>query len=262
MRPFELTVGDSFKYSTAYFANTIFRPSQRQSQSEKMVVYHRNTFTSTVKRVFDVCLSGILILSVLSWLTLIVALANRLLGRMGTFYAQKRIGMDGVPFSCYKFKTMRDRGAADVLPDDDPGDRVNSFSRWLRHTGLDELPQLVNVWKGQMSLIGPRPYMEQETFELLAYRADFRFRYRVKPGISGWAQIQGCKGPMRSMTEIDRRLDLDLEYVRRWNIRMDLYIFAVSIWQAAWAVIGRQVIMERIQLRQRTEATAALSLDK
>lgn len=228
-----------------------------------MVLYQRDAHELVLKRIFDLVMSGLLILTFLSWLCLLVFIVNWLFSNMSTFYVQKRKGMNGVSFFCYKFKTMVDRPEEDILPDRDPCGRLNRFSRWLRQTGLDELPQLVNVWKGQMSLIGPRPYMEAETTELLKYRTDFRNRYLVKPGISGWAQIHGCKGPMRSMADIDRRLDLDLEYVRRWNFRMDLYIYTFSIWQAVLALFGHRVVLDRIQKESlKNEATGALSLDK
>jgi sugar transferase EpsL len=166
------------------------------------------------KRILDTCIAGAALL-LLSPVIGLVALAVRL--RLGSpvLFAQMRPGLQERPFQMLKFRTMTDardlRGT--LLPD---SERLPSFGRWLRSTSLDELPELVNVVRGEMSLVGPRPLLMEY---VPLYSPEQRRRHSVPPGITGWAQING-----RNATSWDERFALDLWYVDHWSLLLDLKI--------------------------------------
>jgi putative colanic acid biosynthesis UDP-glucose lipid carrier transferase len=110
---------------------------------------------------------------------------------------------------------------------DDP--RVTPVGRFLRRTSLDELPQLINVVRGEMSLVGPRPHALAHNDAYAAMIDDYLARHRVKPGITGWAQVNGCRGETATLEEMERRIRFDLEYVERWSLLFDLLILARTV---------------------------------
>jgi Undecaprenyl-phosphate glucose phosphotransferase len=177
------------------------------------------------KRLFDVAIASLGLL-LLSPLLLLVAVAVKLSSRGPAFYAQVRIGMDGRPFRMVKFRTMsvdaEATGAQMTLPDDP---RVTTVGSFLRRTSLDELPQLWNVLKGDMSLVGPRPerpcFIEDFKREIPRYA----LRHKIKAGITGWAQVNG----MRGNTSIAKRIELDLYYIENWSILLDLKILLRTV---------------------------------
>lgn len=168
-----------------------------------------------MKRAFDVLL---VVLSAPLGLLLIalVALAMRL--RMGgpVFFCQVRPGLRGQPFPLLKFRTMRTGAGSDA-------ERLTPFGRWLRRTSLDELPELLNVLKGDMSLVGPRPLLMAY---LPRYTPEQARRHEVRPGLTGWAQVHG-----RNAQSWDERLKLDVWYVDHHNLMLDLRILALTVWQ-------------------------------
>jgi undecaprenyl phosphate N,N'-diacetylbacillosamine 1-phosphate transferase len=154
------------------------------------------------------------------------------------FFRQVRIGKDGIPFIAYKFRSMMDRATSVGLglnvAVDDP--RITRVGKFLRNTSLDELPQLYNVLKGEMSLVGPRPTLP---YQVAAYN-DFQLRrLLVKPGISGWAQING-----RNAIPWEERIRLDVWYVDNWSLRLDLYILlrTVKTWVRREGLYGPEGI--------------------
>ncbi len=159
-------------------------------------------------------------------LMLAIAVAIRMSGPGPVIFKQKRVSLGGEVFRIYKFRTMRHEPsevAATWTRRDDP--RVTPFGRWLRRTSLDELPQLLNVLRGNMSLVGPRP----ERPELIEqFRDDWRgymLRQHVKAGITGWAQVNGLRGD----TSLRKRLQYDLFYIRHWSLRLDVRILFMTI---------------------------------
>ncbi len=178
-----------------------------------------------VKRAFDLA-GGALALALASPVMLLCAIAVWLDSGGPVTFTHDRLGLNGKPFRMLKFRSMY-RNAADLRnPDgstfnaqEDP--RVTRAGRWLRRTSLDELPQLINVVRGEMSLIGPRPDIPDA---LNHYRADDHQRLKVKPGITGWAQIHG-----RNSLAWERRRDLDIEYVRNQSFWMDIRIILYTI---------------------------------
>jgi lipopolysaccharide/colanic/teichoic acid biosynthesis glycosyltransferase len=157
-------------------------------------------------------------------------------------FRQRRHALDNREFDIYKFRTMRVASAQDWpgrLVQTVRGDaRVTRLGRWLRATSLDELPQLFNVLEGSMSLVGPRPHaVDMRTDARLGHEITARYshRHRVKPGITGWAQVNGARGATETPAQLRRRVALDLHYIAHWSLWLDLRILLMT----AGAVLRR-----------------------
>ena len=178
------------------------------------------------KRTMDVVLSSILLLPFLAMLPFI-AVAIWWEDRGPIFYRQERMGLDGKPFDMLKFRSMRRNAEASTGPiwavRDDP--RRTRVGRFLRQTSLDELPQLWNVFKGEMSLVGPRPERPAFVQEFKHKVPQYMQRHRVKAGITGWAQVHGWRGN----TSIRKRIQYDIYYIENWSIRLDLKILWMTL---------------------------------
>lgn len=188
---------------------------------------------AALKRGFDLCL-GAFILMVLSPLLGLIALAIRLDSPGPVFFRQAREGYASRPFRVWKFRSLHhaqsDPGA--VVPVTEGDTRVTRLGRILRKTSLDELPQLFNVIEGSMSLVGPRPHAvdaRNREMEFAAVVRSYAARHRVKPGITGLAQVQGLRGPVQTPEQIRRRVALDLDYIDRWSLLLDLRILALTL---------------------------------
>jgi exopolysaccharide biosynthesis polyprenyl glycosylphosphotransferase len=169
-------------------------------------------------------------LFLLSPLLVLVALAIRLDSNGPALFKQIRTGLNGLPFRIYKFRTMTVQEDGAVIRQATQGDaRVTQIGRMLRKTSLDELPQLINVIRGEMSLVGPRPHAlahdEYYGREIPAYER----RFAVKPGITGWAQVNGARGETATVADMQRRVDLDLWYVEHRSLALDLKILAWTV---------------------------------
>lgn len=172
-----------------------------------------------VKRAFDILVSGILLVVLSPIMAIIAFLVRRKLGSP-VFFRQMRPGKDAKPFEMLKFRTMTDARAPDgtLLPD---AERLTSFGRFLRSTSLDELPELWNVLKGDMSLVGPRPLLMEY---LPLYSLEQARRHEVRPGITGWAQVNG-----RNALSWEEKFALDIWYVDNRSFRLDLKILALTV---------------------------------
>lgn len=184
---------------------------------------HRRAF---VKRAQDIVV-GALLLAVFALPMVVIAAAIKFDSRGPVLYRQRRHGFNNRIITVLKFRSMRhDPNAAFAqVTANDP--RITRIGAWLRRTSLDELPQLINVLRGEMSLVGPRPHaigMKAAERDLHDIVAEYAHRHRVKPGITGWAQINGSRGPVETPADVRRRLKLDLEYVSRASLWMDLEI--------------------------------------
>lgn len=177
----------------------------------------------------DLGLSTLLILGVLSWLLPLLALLVKLDSGGPVFFVQKRRKKGNGAFFCIKLRTMHVNADADSRIALDPDERVTRTGRWLRRTHLDELPQVFNVWWGDMSLVGPRPYMLQEDRLYQDILQGYTGRARVKPGITGLAQACGYFGGTRDLADMERRLSLDLAYVREWSPALDFWILLSTL---------------------------------
>ena len=177
-----------------------------------------------VKRVLDVIVAGLVLIVMAPVLIVLSALVLILHGRP-IFFSQDRPGLHTKVFRIYKFRTMTDQRDSEgrLLPD---AQRLTLFGRFLRSSSLDELPELVNVLKGDMSLVGPRPWLVQY---LPLYDAEQSRRHDVKPGVTGWAQING-----RNALSWQERFVLDLWYVDNWTLWVDLKILLVTLIRVVW----------------------------
>lgn len=193
---------------------------------------------AAVKRSFDL-FAGTLILLVLAPLMVVIAVAVRLDSRGPVIFGQAREGYACRPFRIWKFRTL-DHSRADpsaMMPVTVDDSRVTRLGRHLRRWSIDELPQLFNVIEGTMSLVGPRPHAVGQRNcerEFAAIVAGYGARHRVKPGITGLAQVRGLRGPITSPDEIRGRVELDLEYIDRWSVLLDLKILAMTLPALIW----------------------------
>lgn len=139
-------------------------------------------------------------------------------------FRQKRSGKDGKSFLIYKFRTMRENDEADTLPALDNDPRCTRFGSFLRWSCVDELPQLLNVLFGDMSLVGPRPHMLADTEHYAALIPNYMERLRIKPGLTGWAQVNGYRGATPELWMMEKRVEYDLWYIEHGNIWLDIKI--------------------------------------
>ncbi|HEX5654367.1 MAG TPA: sugar transferase [Chitinophagaceae bacterium] len=176
------------------------------------------------KRIFDILFSSMIILLVMTWLIPLVALLIKLDSKGPVFFRQKRIGRNGRPFQCLKFRTMIQNPEADERPAEENDERITRTGRLLREANIDELPQLFNVWKGDMSVIGPRPHMIADCIRFSFVISSYSFRSLVRPGITGWAQVNGFHGPTSDYESIIIRYYWDAMYVRKAGVLLDAKI--------------------------------------
>ena len=185
-----------------------------------------------IKRAFDIVLSVIVLVGVLSWLTPILAILIKLDSKGTVFFKQKRNGLDYHEFYCYKFRSMRPNEKADLEQVSKNDERITRVGRFLRKTSMDELPQFINVLKGDMSVVGPRPHMVSHT-HMYAERIDkFMVRHFIKPGITGLAQVSGYRGEVETDEDIVNRVKFDIFYVENWSLFLDIKIVFTTIYKA------------------------------
>lgn len=188
------------------------------------------TFNQAVKRIFDVVVSILVLIFILSWLTPLVAVLIKLDSKGPVFFKQKRNGLDNQEFYCYKFRSMHPNPDADLyqVSRDDP--RITRVGKFLRKTSIDELPQFINVFLGNMSIVGPRPHMVSLT-HIYAERIDkFMVRHLVKPGITGLAQVSGYRGEVEIEEDIINRVKYDIFYLENWSLFLDIKIMALTVY--------------------------------
>jgi len=191
-----------------------------------------------LKRSFDIVFSLAVIIFILSWLYPIIFILSKLTSPGPVFFVQDRIGTKNEKFNCYKFRTMNVQDESDssmVKPvvKDDP--RVTRIGKFLRKSNLDELPQFLNVLKGEMSAIGPRPHAIPYDKKYRKVVDEIRLRHNVKPGITGWAQVHGLRGDVENEEEnwrrTTKRIQYDLWYIENWTFTLDIQIILITIWQ-------------------------------
>jgi len=189
-------------------------------------------FNKFLKRGFDIALALIIILGILSWLTPLLGLIIKLESKGPVFFKQRRNGLDYKEFFCYKFRSMRPNPMAHLhqVRKDDP--RITGIGKIIRKTSIDELPQFINVLKGEMSVVGPRPHMVSHT-HMYAERVDkFMVRHFIKPGITGLAQVSGYRGEVEDENHIINRVKYDIFYLENWSLLLDLKIVSQTIYNA------------------------------
>jgi putative colanic acid biosynthesis UDP-glucose lipid carrier transferase len=182
-----------------------------------------------VKRLEDIALS-IVILSLIAVPMLFIALAVKVTSKGPVFFVQRRYGLGGRPISVLKFRTMRvaeDGGTIKQAQRNDP--RVTPLGAFLRRTSLDELPQFLNVLAGSMSVVGPRPHAVAHNELYRSQIHGYMLRHKVKPGITGWAQVNGWRGETDTVEKMQRRIEHDLYYINNWSFLWDMKIIFLTL---------------------------------
>jgi exopolysaccharide biosynthesis polyprenyl glycosylphosphotransferase len=179
--------------------------------------------SKATRRICDIA-AALAAIICLAPILLIAALAIKLDSPGPAIFRQRRIGMSGRPFVIYKFRTMVAEDGAKIAQAQHNDARVTKVGRLLRQSSIDELPQFMNVLRGEMSLVGPRPLAVAHDEHYRALLPDYPLRRQVKPGITGWAQINGCRGEAASLKEMERRVKLDLWYIDHRSLSLDLQI--------------------------------------
>jgi len=185
-----------------------------------------------LKRAFDAASAAIL-LFLLMPLMMLTAVLIKIDSKGPVLFRQRRNGFNDNIFLIYKFRSMRVMDDGEKIKQatkDDP--RVTRIGRWLRQMSIDELPQLFNVLMGDMSLVGPRPHAVAHNTEYQEIVANYAFRHHVKPGITGWAQVNGFRGETRTVDSMAKRIELDLYYINHWSIWLDLRILLMTLFLA------------------------------
>lgn len=223
--------------ASLYFAPDVFGISIIQGRLQDMngvpvVGICETPFTGTndlVKRVSDVILASI-ILVLISPLLAGVAIGVKLSSPGPVIFKQRRNGLDGEEIIVYKFRSMRTQDNGAVVRQATKGDsRITPFGAFIRKTSLDELPQFINVLQGRMSIVGPRPHAVAHNEEYRRLIKAYMVRHKVRPGITGWAQVHGFRGETETIDKMQARVEYDLEYLRNWSLGLDMQIIIRTI---------------------------------
>lgn len=186
---------------------------------------------ASLKRLEDVLLSS-LILCLIALPMLAIALGIKLSSRGPVLFKQQRYGIDGKAINVWKFRSMSvcENGGS-IRQATRHDSRITPFGGFLRRTSLDELPQFINVLQGSMSIVGPRPHAIAHNEEYRKLINGYMLRHKVKPGITGWAQVNGWRGETDTLEKMERRIDFDLDYIRTWSISLDLKIILMTLYR-------------------------------
>jgi putative colanic acid biosynthesis UDP-glucose lipid carrier transferase len=207
-------------------------PSSKDSQyvrNEKLKVVARKIVQNFLKRLIDVIISLLVIVLILSWLFPLISILIKLTSRGPIFYLQQRVGLDSQVFKCFKFRTMYvSQATKDFIPTTKEDPRVTSVGKYLRKLNLDEFPQFLNVFRGEMSIVGPRPHPVKFQEEYAKFLPSIYKRQYVKPGITGLAQVNGYRGDHLdeeiNRVRMMRRVANDIIYIKNWSILLDFKI--------------------------------------
>ncbi len=200
------------------------RPVRRQATTTAPVFRPLDHVSNRVfKRVFDLIFSSLVLLIIFPPMLLIVGILIKWESRGPVFFRQPRTGYQNETFRMFKFRSMsvNERSGVDQAVRDDP--RVTKVGAFLRRTSLDEFPQFINVWLGQMSVVGPRPHMLKHTDQYSEEIHNYNDRHDVKPGVTGLAQIRGWRGPTEELWKMEGRVRNDLKYINNWSPLLDCY---------------------------------------
>jgi len=182
-------------------------------------------YNRVLKRIFDIVISSFVIVFILSWLIPLFGLIIKLQSKGPILFTQSRNGENGIPFKCFKFRSMIINKQSDKVFADHNDKRLTKFGRFIRITALDELPQFINVFAGDMSIIGPRPHPILLNNEYKRKIQKFNKRHQFKPGITGLAQINGFRGKIKTHSDMNSRVKLDRYYFKNWSFYFDIKIF-------------------------------------
>lgn len=191
----------------------------------------KSVVNRAVKRVFDLAVSTAF-LCVYPLIYIPVAIGIKLGSPGPVYFRQQRTGYHGRTFTCLKFRTMRASNDADTRQATAGDARVTRLGAFMRRTSIDELPQFINVWRGDMSVVGPRPHMLRHTDDYSRLIHRYMARHAVKPGITGWAQVTGLRGPTDELWKMERRVEADVWYIEHWTLLLDIKIMIRTVYNA------------------------------
>jgi exopolysaccharide biosynthesis polyprenyl glycosylphosphotransferase len=183
-----------------------------------------------LKRSFDIAVSSLVIIFILSWLIPIVSLLIKLESKGPVFFKQLRSGRDNGHFICLKFRSMYTNDASDLIQATKNDARITRVGAFLRKTSLDEFPQFLNVFMGNMSIVGPRPHMLHHTEQYSSQVNHYMVRLYLKPGLTGWAQVKGYRGEIRNIELLKSRVDHDIWYMENWSLLLDVKIMFMTLY--------------------------------
>ena len=182
-----------------------------------------------IKRIFDIFFSLFVLFLLLSWLMPVLWVLIKLESKGPAFFKQEREGIDGLQFTCYKFRSMKSHVDSERAHTTKNDKRVTKLGAFLRKTSIDELPQFLNVLEGDMSVVGPRPHLKNLSLEYQKAVGNYMERHVVKPGITGLAQVSGYRGEIRKRSDIKNRVRLDIFYIENWSFLLDLKIIIRTV---------------------------------
>jgi len=209
------------KVEVAFYENTpvlMFRPEPLEFASNRLL-----------KKIFDVCFSGLVILLIFPWLFPIIMIIIKLESPGPVFFKQERSGRDNRSFMCMKFRSMYVNGLAHNKQAERGDSRITRFGAFIRKTSLDELPQFFNVFLGDMSVVGPRPHMVNLAKEYSDLINNYLVRQYAKPGITGWAQVNGFRGETKVLSDMENRVEYDIWYIENWSFLLDIKIIIKTV---------------------------------
>ena len=186
---------------------------------------------SVKKRVFDIVFSLLVIVFLLSWLVPILALLVKLNSKGPVFFVQMRSGKDNKQFRCFKFRSLSVNGDAHTRQVTKNDTRITPLGKFLRKSNLDELPQFLNVLMGDMSVVGPRPHMLLHTETFSKLMEEYMIRHFVKPGVTGWAQVNGFRGEIKQPEQLRKRIEHDIWYMENWSLWLDLKVIFLTVYR-------------------------------
>ena len=182
-----------------------------------------------IKRIFDIVFSSLIMILLLSWLYPIIWILIKLESKGPAIFKQQREGHNGKKFDCFKFRSMKINEEANQKQATKNDDRITKIGRFIRKTSIDELPQFLNVLKGDMSVVGPRPHMTEQSQGFENKIDNYIKRNAVKPGITGLAQISGYRGEIQKKSDIENRIRLDVFYIEKWSFLLDMKIIFMTV---------------------------------
>ncbi|MDR2361781.1 MAG: undecaprenyl-phosphate glucose phosphotransferase [Prevotellaceae bacterium] len=188
-----------------------------------------NWHCTVVKRALDILVSSVFLVAFFPLIYIILGILIKISSPGPVFFTQERTGFKGKKFTCYKFRSMKCNKEAHTKQATAGDDRKTHIGDFMRRTNLDELPQFINVFKGDMSLVGPRPHMLLHTSEYSLLINQYMVRHLIKPGITGWAQINGFRGETNTLEKMEGRIKKDIWYIENWSVLLDLEIIVRTL---------------------------------
>jgi putative colanic acid biosynthesis UDP-glucose lipid carrier transferase len=186
-------------------------------------------YNRIIKRIFDIIVSLLFLCTIFPFIYIFCAIGIKLSSKGPVFFKQKRTGMRGEEFTCYKFRSMHQNDQADTLQATKHDPRKFPFGDFIRRTNLDETPQFINVLRGEMSIVGPRPHMLKHTEEYSQLVDKYMVRHWAKPGITGWAQVTGARGETEHLWQMEERIRKDVWYIENYSFMLDMQIIILTI---------------------------------